>query len=551
MNEFIVNSIGYDMEMEICRLLGVGSYCSRYIKCIDMIEINGDTILNLAYNLDLAKTITEDPNVSDIEKQIIFDCRGIKYNATKEIIVARSYPGIVISEMESIPETNYTLTDTKGLKHEIDSQEAEHYLSLSGPTLIVWLKDNQIRYSTTKKIDASRSVWNGSEPFLKIFLDLMGEEFDPRSLFNEEKDSSLTHVFIVVSPQLNANSRLKFNSCVVYIGSYQNTSGKLVLPVNECIPYSDVPLNLFSEPQLINKLEFNNNNDSIKITPNMVLQHGLSDHYGPDCIFPEWNESEAVFMKHKGVSYLLIPPSFKYRNELFGNGSGLKSIFYNLLGQPDKLLKCGFSCEKIELLTSEILKSKKRFSQITSYDITPEEEDCNNLYQIVATNLLMAVPYQEIENVITILNSFGNDIAAAHKFLLNNSNNILKSIESSPPTLWEQAGMYSSGKTKPYRLNDTGKYFMANFTKIREFKESQIEDFRIRIQQFNIPALSLIFEETISKYFYTRAKKHLASIGILKFIVSASITVIFSITRLEHKFNSKIEADRKKALSGR
>ena len=199
----------------IGRKIGLSdNHLDLYWKIIDKDLAKGLYMISFIGYSDVEHLI-QSQDVNPADRDIILGLRGVVLHVDEDqksaVIIARgaSYIPTCTIVDEFIPDQGsvYKLTDSNGKTHTIDfdNQKTLTTPSYDGCVMRISLYNGEIYVTTNKTIDTTHSRWGLSPKFHQLYESYGGPEF--RSLFGPEKSSNITHMFILVAPDLQIASR--------------------------------------------------------------------------------------------------------------------------------------------------------------------------------------------------------------------------------------------------------------------------------------------------------------------------------------------------------
>lgn len=142
-------------------------------------------------------------------------------------IVTRGFsytPTCTVSQLFDEKSDTTELIDSTGTKHVLDfakDSQLKFTTSFDGCVLRVSKWNDKIIMTTAKRLNIEKSFWGQSDYFPEIYKNLKGP--DPMSLFSDKPFSNVTHLFMLVHPDLAIASRLNVGrGYIVYLGHQYN-----------------------------------------------------------------------------------------------------------------------------------------------------------------------------------------------------------------------------------------------------------------------------------------------------------------------------------------
>lgn len=186
------------------------------------------------------------------------ELRGIIVDTLNEHVVCRSYPHTPIAVMDEVKLVNDILTiqDETGTVYQIEKKNMQIKRGYEGTLIRIFKHNNQIYFSTRKKINCVHSKWGNSITFYDMYNELV--DANPSDFFDKDDPSPpITHLFVLVHPDVQHVSKadLSDGGFSIYLG------GKLVRDVDDEKKYQKyLNIDIFStnKEEMIDIKEANN-----------------------------------------------------------------------------------------------------------------------------------------------------------------------------------------------------------------------------------------------------------------------------------------------------
>lgn len=274
--------------------------------------------------------------------------RGIVVDTNAKSIVCQTYGYTPIVSANTLRECDgvVSVTDENGKSHSIDLNTSDIKMGFEGPLINVFKHDGVVYHSTRKRLDADRSRWGGSKPFMQMFRELGGPEDD--ELFDPDSDySPYVHMFIVVHPDVLVASKGDVgNGYLVYLGYKQMWSVEDdQCPYNQNVTTEDCPADgrpisgqidsTLCLPKTVSTIE-EAKQGHVYLPPSLTLEqankHLRFGTHAPTCMKDERMESGEFVVIHTPTGLLRVEsPSYAWRARMRENDPNLLHRFYQLV----------------------------------------------------------------------------------------------------------------------------------------------------------------------------------------------------------------------------
>ena len=404
---------------------------------------SGKRLVSLHYNQAKIKNLLAgSSNYTAPQLEAIKKCRGIILDADSGEKYLSSYPYTNVILTNSVPFEglfpiqvgDLTITPTWG-----------KYTKCYGGTLVrSFMIDDEVKLSTHKTIDATKSHFGGSDNFVDIFLTRQNV-FPSLSALYEHCPSDVIHLFILNDRELLVDSREKQDvDRIVYLKSFSIKNPDLVYdltdfielknstatkPITVCkaLTPEDVNAILMGSPITVDPLL----GDSITSEEDILRarkREMLKMFSGGDRIIYE--NSEGIFT--------LMPSSCHFRSRIMDGKVNIKSLFYKSLAEINSS-----ALQPIAFSPPDLREIVKKIKNHELYDLswyTPVEDQ--PLYTVL-TNLIFIVPEHRLDECFEIYESYGPELLSAIRYMSSIRNELFDAIRENRLDTYE--GMQSTG----------------------------------------------------------------------------------------------------------
>jgi hypothetical protein len=338
------------------------------------------------------------------------ELRGIIVDINSKEIVCRSYAHSPIAVYSKLELNNNLLSiyDENGMIHEFNEKTMRIKRGYEGVMIRIFKHNNNIYFSTHRRINAINSKWGNSLTFKDMYKQLIN--IDPEEMFNpDEASSPVVQLFVLVHPDVQQVSKINLSKggFPIYFG------GKLVRDVPDENKYSKYfNLSQFSE-DIEERITIPEANEFLTYGhyPEVKLSSDERLNPGEFVVIQDVQEGEVRDM------VVIHSLAYNWRSFVRNNNSNLHLQFYKLfifMGKNavnDKFPMINYFPESY---IEKILDN----GPLIMWPVNNKNKiESNALYRIWAS-LLLAVPLDKQRVVFNLLKEYHEDKRELKNYLI-------------------------------------------------------------------------------------------------------------------------------------